>query len=94
MNEAEKATPPKTQTNNPSQIYEIVIEGHVDTTWSEWFDDMAISHDGNNQTLITGAVSDQTALIGLLLKVHHLGLTLVSVNRYQISGLRYQQERS
>ncbi len=48
--------------------------------WAEWFDGLAITATENDETLITGWVADQAALLGLLKKVRDLGLPLLSVN--------------
>ncbi len=67
-------------------FYQIKIKGHLDPRWSEWFDELTITHQPNGATLLTGPVMDQSALFGLLLKIHDLNLTLLSLNRIE-SGL-------
>ena len=62
------------------RLYEIRIKGHLDGRWAEWFEGLTIILEDNGNTLLTGPVSDQAALHGLLKKVRDLGLTLVSVN--------------
>jgi len=66
--------------------YAIRVEGCLDAVrWSDWFDGMALRCDCRNadapETVIEGAVPDQCALHGLLMKVRDLHLTLVSVER-------------
>ena len=61
-------------------IYEIRIEGHLDTQWADWFDGMSITREADGKTLLSGPVPDQPALYGLLHKVRDLGIPLVSVN--------------
>ena len=63
-----------------STIYQIRIKGHLDDSWSDWFDGLSIMLEPNGDTLLTGPVIDQCALYGLLKKVHDLALPLVSVN--------------
>jgi hypothetical protein len=63
-----------------TQYYEIRVKGHLDMSWSDWFDGMAIVHDGNGETLIAGTLLDQAALHGVLRKVSNLNLPLISVN--------------
>ena len=60
--------------------YQIKIQGHLDEYWSEWFDDLIITYDEQDDTILTGQVADQCALHGLLKKVGDLGLPLISVN--------------
>jgi hypothetical protein len=62
-------------------FYQIKVKGHLDPRWSEWFDRLAITHEPNGETLLTGPVADQAALLGLLLKLHDLNLTLLSLHR-------------
>ena len=66
-----------------SMIYQIRIEGHLDPTWTDWFDGLSITSEDTGDTLLTGRVVDQAALHGLLKKVRDLGLPLVSVVRLQ-----------
>ena len=63
-----------------STIYQIRVKGHLDNSWSSWFDDLTITLEPNGDTLLTGPVVDQCALYGLLKKVHDLALPLISVN--------------
>ncbi len=67
-----------------STIYQIKIEGHLDSRWAEWFDGLSITLEAGGQTLLTGPVPDQSALHGLIKKVRDLGMPLVSVNRVQL----------
>lgn len=64
-----------------STLYEITIEGHLDYHWSEWFDGLTITFPTPSTTLLCGELVDQTALFGVLKKLHNLGLMLVSVQR-------------
>ncbi len=72
----------------PSTHYQIRVQGHLRPEWSEWFDDMSITHETNGTTTLSGPVTDQAALHGLLIKVRDLGLELIAVSRviYSISG--------
>lgn len=62
---------------NPTS-YQIKVKGHLGCQWSEWFDGATITLQGPN-TSITGKVTDQSALYGLLNRVHDLGLPLISI---------------
>jgi hypothetical protein len=68
------------QQKNTSEIYEIKIQGHLDTKWSEWFYDMAITHDGDVTTLY-GPLPDQTVLHSVLGRFRDMNLQLISVNQ-------------
>lgn len=60
-------------------VYNIKIEGCLDESWSDWFDGLAIKPEPGGETSITGLVRDQAALIGLINRIHDLGLVLISV---------------
>jgi hypothetical protein len=60
-------------------FYEIKIEGHLDSHWSEWFDGLALTHEERGETVLSGPVPDQAALHGLLNKIRDLGLPLLAV---------------
>ena len=62
------------------QQVEIRIKGLIGEGWSDWFEDMEISHVGVCETKLSGTIPDQAALFGLIAKIRDLGLTLLSVN--------------
>ena len=59
--------------------YEICVTGHLDPERAEWFDGFTITHNPNGDTVLRGAVVDQTALHGLLVKIRDLNLNLVAL---------------
>jgi hypothetical protein len=66
----------------PRMRYEICVEGVLDPLWSAWFEGLRISgDDACGTTTISGQVTDQAALHGLLCKVRDLGLPLIAVRR-------------
>ncbi len=62
--------------------YRIKLKGCIDNKWSDWFEKMAISSEGE-ETVLTGQVADQAALHGLLIRIRDLNLTLLSVERIE-----------
>lgn len=64
-------------------IYQIRLKGHLGRGWSDWFGGLTITLEDNGETLLTGPVTDQAALHGLLRKVRDLGLPLISVTRVE-----------
>jgi hypothetical protein len=60
--------------------YEIRLAGHLDHRWAARFDGLALRHDANGTTVLSGPVADQAALHGLLQRVRDLGIPLVSVH--------------
>lgn len=63
--------------------YEIRIKGHLDGRWAVRFDGLAVRHEADGTTVLSGRITDQAALHGLLQRVRDLGVPLVSVTRIQ-----------
>jgi hypothetical protein len=66
-----------------SNIIQIRVKGHLDSQWSDWFDDLTVTLDEDGTTLLTGPVVDDAALYGLLKKMRDSGMGLLSVNRIE-----------
>jgi hypothetical protein len=62
-------------------VYQIRIQGHLGSEWTDWFEGLTLTLEDNGETLLTGSVVDQAALYGLLRKVRDLGMPLLAVNR-------------
>jgi hypothetical protein len=64
--------------------YEIEVQGYLDAHWSDWFDGIVVLPEvgaaGGSTTKLTGTVTDQASLHGLLLRLYDLGMPLLSVN--------------
>jgi hypothetical protein len=65
--------------------YQIRVEGQLNSHWTHWFEGMAINREGST-TVITGPVTDQSQLHGLLHRIRDLNLTLISVNKLDRAG--------
>ena len=59
--------------------YKLWVDGHLDDHWSAWFGGLTLTHESDGTTSLSGLVSDQAELHGLLRKVRDLGVTLISV---------------
>ena len=59
--------------------YRLRVDGHLDDHWSPWFGDLTLTHEDDGTTSLSGVVSDQAELHGLLMKIRDLGVTLISV---------------
>mgnify|MGYP001126634357 CR=1 FL=1 len=64
-----------------SFVYEIRVQGHLETSWASWFDGLSLCREGDGETVLRGAIVDQAALHGVLARIRDLGLPLVSVRR-------------
>jgi hypothetical protein len=61
--------------------YEIRVRGRLDARWAAWFDGMHVVAGPDGTTTIRGAVVDQAALHGLLVKVRDLGIPLLALRQ-------------
>ena len=61
------------------EVYQIVVKGHLDSEWSEWFDGLTITLMDSGETILSGPIVDQTALHGVLIKIRDLGLPLLGL---------------
>jgi len=66
-------------------IYQFQVEGQLNPAWSEWFEDLTLTHEASGNTILTGPIPDQAALHGVLIKIRDLGLTLITVKRLKKS---------
>lgn len=62
-------------------FFEIRLEGHLDTCWSEWLEGMTITPLENGDTLLSGPLVDQSALHGLLNRIRDMNLCLISIEK-------------
>jgi hypothetical protein len=59
--------------------YAIRVKGHLAPRWSEQFEGLTVTIAGD-ETILSGPVTDQAALHGLLARVRDLNLVLIAVN--------------
>ena len=65
--------------------YRIKVQGRLDEGWSDWFSGMTVTFEGG-VTMLTGAVTDQATLRGILTRIWDLNLTLISVDRIEVNS--------
>jgi hypothetical protein len=63
---------------------EIRVKGQIDEHWSDWFEGLEVMHTEPGETILTGNVTDQSALYGLIARLRDLGLPLISVNSVEV----------
>ncbi len=63
--------------------YRICVQGALNENWSDYFSGLTLVSDSNaapaGVTILTGQLTDQAALVGLLNRLYGLGLPLISV---------------
>ena len=62
-------------------FFEIHVKGQLDSRWSEWLEGLEVKLLENGEMILLGPIVDQAALMGVLNKLSHLNLTLLSVNK-------------
>ena len=58
---------------------EIKVRGKLDETWTEWFEGLEITGDGQ-YSILSGNKKDDAFVHGILNKIRDLNLELISVN--------------
>jgi len=69
------------QENAEVEKYRIGVKEHLDPSWSEWLGGWTILPQEDDGTILTGTVTDQTALQGILNKLYAMNLALLFVER-------------
>jgi len=59
--------------------YELHIRQHLDETRAGWFEGLTITHQNDGTTMLAGVLPDQSALVGVLMKIHNPNLTLITM---------------
>ena len=62
-------------------FYEILVKGQLNSRWSEWLEGLEVKLLENGEMILFGPIVDQAALMGVLNKLSHLNLTLLSLNQ-------------
>ncbi|MBK8048194.1 MAG: hypothetical protein IPK16_14375 [Anaerolineales bacterium] len=61
------------------EIYQIRVREHLDEDEAAWFCPLALTHEADGVTTLTGPMRDQAELHGMLTRIRDLNLTLLSV---------------
>jgi len=59
---------------------EIRVKGQLDKNWSDWFDGLSITYTEGGETVLSGPIRDQSALLGLIFNLADIGLPIISVD--------------
>ena len=74
---------PQSISLNSQNRYEIKVHGQLDDSLLGWFGEVEVRVDtlpeDNQVTTLSNVVMDQAALVGLIRRLHGLGIVLVSV---------------
>lgn len=62
-------------------VYEIRVKGALADRWSDWFEGLEVCVEPAGETILKGKLVDQSALFGVLTRIHSLNLELISVSR-------------
>jgi len=73
---------------NSQNTYEIKLYGRADDSWRSWFGEAEARSetlaDDTEVTTFSNVVMDQAGLVGLIRRLHGMGIVLVSVRRMEI----------
>jgi len=83
LNRLDLKSSSRTWTNN--MYVEVRIKGNLKQDWSDWFEALMISNPSDGETILSGELRDQSALLGLLNRIHGLNLELLSFSQYNNS---------
>lgn len=76
---------PQTFSLNSQNRYEIKIHGQLDDSWLRWFGEANVHvetlSDHGLVTTVSDVVMDQAGLVGLIRRLHGLGIVLLSVQQ-------------
>ena len=76
-----KADPGPALTQSYGRVYEITVRGQLTSDWSDWFDGLQMTASAGGDTVLSGAIVDQAALMGVLNKLNRLNVTLLSLSQ-------------
>ncbi len=66
-------------------FFEIYVKGHLDDKWSDWLGGLEVQRLDNGEMILSGAIVDQAALMGILNQLHRLNLALLSVKEINLT---------
>src|SRR5919206_573222 len=70
-----------TRCHDESELHEIRVQGQLDERWADWVEGLTFTHERDGTTTLTGPITDQAALHGVLNRLRDLNVAIVSVRR-------------
>jgi hypothetical protein len=64
---------------NEQRLYHILLRGKLDLEQASWFPELTHAPNADGNTLLSGELPDQAALLGVLFRAHNLNLQILSV---------------
>ena len=80
--------------DNHTEHFKIQVKGHLDSSWSEYFEGLRVTNCQNGETILAGPIVDQAELHGILARIRDLNLTLISVGRIESEYLANDDHNS
>ena len=71
----------KLSTDARTGLYEILVKGQLDESWSDWLEGLDVELLENGEMILCGRIGDQASLMGVLNKLYGLNLTLLSMSK-------------
>lgn len=66
-------------TERISTLYRIRLRGRLDPELAAWFPELSLTDEADGDTCLHGELPDQSALLGILFRIHNLNLQILSV---------------
>lgn len=60
-------------------MYLIRLRGKLDPELAAWFPELSLTDEADGNTLLRGELPDQSALLGIIFRIHNLNLLILSV---------------
>ena len=74
-------------------LMEIRVKGQLNDQWRDWFENMEMRLLENGEMILSGPISDQAALMGILNNLNRLNLKLLSVNEVSQNNRDVEKEK-
>jgi len=58
---------------------QIRLRGRLDAERAGWLPELSLHHESDGNAILEGSLPDQSALLGVLFRIHNLNLNILSV---------------